>query len=167
MTRLHTPRLQLSEFSAADDASILALLNTPGFLTYIADRGVRTLEDARSYLAAGPCASYVANGFGLWKVSLTGTGETIGMCGLIRRDTLPCPDLGYAFLPAFVGFGYASEAGAAVMRHAFTTLALPQVLAIVEPANAASIHVLAKLGFRYQDTREVGGKRLQVHEARP
>ncbi|HEU0152236.1 MAG TPA: GNAT family N-acetyltransferase [Arenimonas sp.] len=161
-TLIDTPRLRLSELDEGDAAFALELLNTEGFLQHIGDRGVRSLDDARRFLREGPCASYAANGFGLWKVTRKSDGATVGMSGLVRRESLPKPDLGYAFLPAHAGQGLASEAGAAVLGHAFGVLRLAQVLAIVSPDNAGSVRVLQKLGMREWGLREFDGKMLRV-----
>lgn len=144
---LQTPRLLLRELTDADAPFVLALLNDPGFLQHIGDKGVRTLDDARGYLQSGPFASYAAHGFGLWRVALRGDDEAIGMCGLLRRDWLDAPDLGYAFLPAARGRGLAQEAADAVLRLARERLGLHRVLAIVSRDNAASIRLLERAGF--------------------
>jgi RimJ/RimL family protein N-acetyltransferase len=100
-------RLTLSEFELTDAGFILELINDPDFIRFIGDKKVRNIPDAEGYITSGPMKSYTENGFGLWKVSLTETGVPIGMCGLIRRETLPTIDIGYAFLPAFRAQGYA------------------------------------------------------------
>jgi len=166
---IDTPRLRLTELSEDDAGFVLALLNTEGFLRHIGDRGVRSLDDARRYLREGPLASYAEHGHGLWKVTLKADGAAVGMSGLVRRESLPRPDLGYAFLPGYAGQGLASEAGAAVLAHAFGVLRLPQVLAIVSPGNEASVRVLEKLGMREWGLREFDGEPLRVftREATP
>lgn len=142
-----TPRLRLDPFTVDDAAFIVALLTDPDWLRYIGDRGVRTEEEARGYLASGPLASYAAHGFGLYRVARRDTGAPIGMCGLLRRDTLPDVDLGFAFLPAHRGQGFAREAAAATLVYARETLGLDRIVAIVSPANASSIRVLEALGM--------------------
>ena len=116
MKILETERLLLRQFSLADAELILELLNEPSFIRNIGNRGVRTLADARSYILNGPVASYAKNGFGLYLVVLKQTNESIGMCGLIKRDTLEDVDIGYAFLPRFWARGYAVESARAVQR---------------------------------------------------
>jgi RimJ/RimL family protein N-acetyltransferase len=142
-----TPRLRLRELAEADAAFALALLNDPDFLAHIGDKGVRTLDDAVGYLRSGPLASYAAYGHGLWAVESLADGALLGMSGLLRRDWLDAPDLGYAFLPAARGKGIASEAARAVLDVAKARFALPRVVAIVSPANAASIRLLEGVGF--------------------
>lgn len=145
---LETERLSLRELSTEDAGFILRLLNEPSFISNIGDRGVRTLEDARSYLLTGPLASYHRHGFGIWRLALK-TGDTpIGICGLLQREMLEHADLGYALLPEFWSQGYAGEACAAVMAHARAVLGLPRLLAVVNEDNTRSIRLLEKMGFR-------------------
>lgn len=144
---LTTERLRLRRFTYDDAAFLVTLLNDPDFLRNIGDRGVRTDEDARAYLDAGPFASYAEHGFGLWCCERLDTGAPIGICGLLRRDTLPHADVGYALLPSARGAGFAREAVAGVLRHAREVLQLPSVVAIVSPANERSMQVLESLGY--------------------
>ncbi|HEU5097697.1 MAG TPA: GNAT family N-acetyltransferase [Roseiflexaceae bacterium] len=146
---LETDRLILRRFSAGDAAFILELVNDPGWLRFIGDRGVRTLEDARNYIQNGPVEMYDRLGFGLYAVDLKGGGTPIGMCGLLKRATLPAVDLGFAFLPRFAGQGYAAEAAAAVLAYAHQALGLARVLAITSPDNTRSIKLLERIGFQF------------------
>lgn len=149
MKVLETPRLVLRRLADADAPFILELTNDPDFLKNIGDRGVRNLDDAVRYIRNGPMAMYDRHGFGLFKVELKGTGEPIGMCGLLKRDVLPDVDIGYAFLPGFRSQGYAGESAAATLAYARDTLAIPRVAAIVSPGNLDSIRLLAKLGMAF------------------
>jgi [ribosomal protein S5]-alanine N-acetyltransferase len=145
---LETPRLQLRWLRAGDAPFMLALLNEPSFIRNIGDRGVRTIDAAREYIEAGPMASYARHGFGLYLVELTATHTAIGICGILKRDELPEPDLGFAFLPAYWSRGFAHEAASAVKAFARDVLGLPHLLAIVNPVNASSIRLLERLDFR-------------------
>jgi ribosomal-protein-alanine N-acetyltransferase len=150
-----TARLVVRELTADDAAFILALLNDPDWLANIGDRKVRTEEDARKYIAAGPAAMIAQHGFGLWAVARIDDAAPIGMCGLIRRTTLEDVDIGFAFLPAFRGRGYAAEAAAASVDVARTRFGLRRLVGIVSPSNAASIRLLEKLGMTYERTLEL------------
>jgi len=143
-----TARLRIARLTTDDAPFILGLVNDPDFLRYIGDRGVRSLEDAVAYITNGPLASYARHGFGLYLVSLGDTGVSIGIAGVLRRETLDDPDIGFAFLPAYRGQGYALEATRAVMDHALRDLHLGRIVAIVSPDNAASRRLLGVLGFR-------------------
>ena len=146
---LESERLRLRRLTTADGEFMLRLLNEPSFIANIGDRGVRTLEGARKYLADGPIASYAKHGYGLYMVELKTTGEPIGICGLVKRDYLADADVGFAFLPEFWSRGYAFESAAAVKAFAFETLGLARVLAITSPDNIGSIRVLEKIGLKF------------------
>ena len=149
MIILETKRLRLRHLAPDLDAEfILELLNDPSFIRYIGDKGVRDLDAARRYIVEGPMKSYEAYGFGLYLVELK-MNRAIGICGVLKRDTLPDPDIGFAFLPAYWNQGYAFESAAAVMDHARETLELARVLAITSPDNEASQKLLNKIGLRF------------------
>ncbi len=163
MTVLETPRLRLRRLDHADAPFILRLVNEPSWRQNIGDKGVRTLEDAVRYLTEGPLAMYARHGFGLYAVTRRGDDAPIGLCGLIRRDTLPDADIGYAFLPEFWGQGYAREAAVATLDHARRDFALPRLLAITAPHNAASIRLLEQLGFALERVECLGGATQPSH----
>jgi RimJ/RimL family protein N-acetyltransferase len=145
---LETDRLALRRLTTDDTAFILELLNDPSFLRHIGDKGVRNTADAVRYIQDGPLASYERFGFGLYLVERKDGGEPIGICGLLKRESLEDPDLGFAFLPRFWRKGYALESASAVLAHAGATLGLKRILAITSPGNVASINLLVKIGFR-------------------
>jgi RimJ/RimL family protein N-acetyltransferase len=149
MNILATARLLIRTVEVADAPFYLALVNDPDFLAQIGDRGIRSLDAARAHIENGPMRMQAALGHAIWLVALKESGVAIGMCGLIKRDTLPEVDLGYAFLPAWRGQGYALEAGRAVVQHARDALGLARLLAITAPANTASGALLEKLGLRF------------------
>ena len=150
MPVLETDRLVLRHLAPETDADfILKLLNEPSFIRYIGDKKVRTLDDARRYIQDGPGKSYEENGFGLNKVELKSTGEPIGISGLVKRDTLPEPDIGFAFLPEYWNQGYAIESARAVMDHARNVLGIDRVVAITSPDNDASARLLEKIGLKF------------------
>jgi ribosomal-protein-alanine N-acetyltransferase len=147
---LETERLILRQLTTDDAEFILELVNDPSFIRNIGDRNVRTIDDACAYILNGPVASYVKNGFGLYLVLLKETGESIGMCGLIRRETLEDVDIGYALLPRYWSRGYAVEAARATKEYAKDVIGLKRIVAIVDPANEPSSRVLEKIGLRYE-----------------
>jgi ribosomal-protein-alanine N-acetyltransferase len=156
MAVCETPRLRVRRLDADDAAFILQLLNEPSFLENIGDKGVRTLDDARAYIANGPVASYEKYGFGLFHVALRDStqrlGAAVGMCGLLKRDWLDDVDVGYAFLPAFWGQGYAYESSVGVIEWARRSLGVTRVVGLTKHDNQGSIRVLEKLGLRFERT---------------
>jgi [ribosomal protein S5]-alanine N-acetyltransferase len=154
---MKTARLTLRPFTPDDAAFIVELLNDPGWLRHIGDRKVRTQDDARAYLAKGPLAHAAKHGFALGAVERTSDGALIGMCGLIRREGLDDVDLGYAFLPAYRGQGYAREAAAAWLACGFERFGLQRIVAITSVDNAASGKVLAAIGMRFDKRLRLTG----------
>lgn len=144
---LQTTRLIISPFTLTDWPFIVELLNTPGWLQFIGDRNVHNEEQAKAYLTTGPIKSYAEFGYGLMKVQLKTTGQSIGMCGLLKRDTLEHPDIGFAFLPEFFGQGHAYEAVAATIKRMQESLKVQKIYALVQSDNERSILLLKKLSF--------------------
>ena len=155
---LETERLVLRPFTLADSDFIMELLNTEGYLKYIADRNIKSTEDAELYLQSGPLKSYAEYGFGLCKILLKARngeadgGEAVGMCGLLWHDYLPSPDVGYALLPQYEGKGYGRESAEAVLRWGFEECGISTILAIVLPQNYGSVRLLERLGMKLQKT---------------
>ena len=150
MLVLETDRLRLRRILVEDADFILGLLNEPSFIQNIGDKGVRTRDDARSYILNGPIASYEKFGFGLWLVETKESSACIGMCGLLKRDALENVDIGYALLPEFWSRGYAFESASAVLVYAGRMLGLKRVVAITNPENQSSIRLLEKMGFHFE-----------------
>jgi RimJ/RimL family protein N-acetyltransferase len=150
MKVLETARLTVRRLTVEDAPFILKLVNEPSWLRFIGDRGVRNLEDARGYILKGPIEMYGRYGFGLYLTELKTDGTPIGMCGLIKRESLKDVDIGFAFLPAYWGKGYAYEAAAAVLEHGRSAFALSRIVAITSPDNISSIKLLEKIGLRFE-----------------
>lgn len=162
MIRLHTDRLVIREQTVADAAFVLALVNDPDWLRHIGDRGVRTLEGARAYIETGAVAMVRRHGHGLFLVETRDGNVPVGLCGLLRRDGFADVDLGFAFLPAFRGKGYAREAAEATLAFAWHTLGVKRVAAIVSPTNEASIGLLTRLGFAFDRETTLGAETLHL-----
>ena len=149
MFSLSTERLRLRKIDTSDASFILRLLNEPSFIQFIGDKGVRSLDDARQYILNGPVKSYQKHGFGLYLVTLESDNTPMGMCGLLKRESLQDVDIGFAFLPEFWNKGYALEAAAAVMIYGKDILKLPRIVAITNKDNYASAKLLNKIGLRF------------------
>ena len=155
---LETPRLTLRRLTVEDATFILALVNEPSWLLHIGDKHVRTLEDARRYIAGGPMAMYARHGFGLYLVERREDAAPLGICGLLKRDTLEDVDIGFAFLPAYWGRGYAREAAVATLAQAREVFGLARVVAIASPANTSSIRLLESVGFVFERALRMPGE---------
>ena len=150
MTVVETERLTLRRLELGDAEFILGLLNDPSFLRFIGDKGVRTLDDAREYISNGPVASYERFGFGLYLTERKEDRVPIGICGLLKRESLEDVDVGFAFLPQFWSKGYAFESASAVMAYGRNVLGLTRIVAVTSPDNDASIRLLEKLGLKFE-----------------
>jgi RimJ/RimL family protein N-acetyltransferase len=147
---IQTERLILRQLTPADAPFILQLLNEPSWLQFIGDRGVRTLAEAEQYIINGPIAMYVEYGFGLYVVEQKENPQPMGLCGLIKRPLLEDVDIGFAFLPAFWGQGFAAEAAGGVLQYGREVHQLPRVVAITSLDNDRSARVLEKIGLRFE-----------------
>jgi ribosomal-protein-alanine N-acetyltransferase len=162
MTLPSTQRLELRHLAVDDAPFMLELLNDPAFIANIGDRGVRNVEDAARYIQNRMIPSYAQNGFGLYVVELRATGVAVGICGLVKRDYLDDADIGFAFLPQFLGQGYALESATAVCVHAIEVLRLPRLLAITAPHNTRSMHLLGKIGLRFERMITPPGEAMEI-----
>jgi RimJ/RimL family protein N-acetyltransferase len=165
MNILETNRLLLREMDPdADAAFVYELLNSPKFLQYIGDRGVRSVDEAAVFIEDKYRQSYRDNGFGLYTVELKDDGTQIGICGFVKRNTLPGPDIGFAFLPDHERKGYGFESAAAILEYGRTKLNFDRVLAITSPGNEASENLLAKLGFIAKGSMDSPGDSVNLFE---
>ncbi|WP_417899649.1 GNAT family N-acetyltransferase [Bacillus haimaensis] len=146
MIVIETDRLLLRKVVETDAAFILRLLNEPGWLEYIGDKGVRSMEDAVHYIKTGPRAMYEREGFGLFLVEWKGNQAPIGLCGLIKRDGLDDVDIGYALLADYHGQGFAFEAAQGTFEYA-KEIGLKRIIAITTKDNHSSMKLLEKLGM--------------------
>ncbi|HKW51624.1 MAG TPA: GNAT family N-acetyltransferase [Candidatus Eisenbacteria bacterium] len=162
MKVLETQRLIVRRFSLEDAAFALELVNDPAWLQFIGDRNVRTLEDARGYLRKGALDMYERVGFGMYVVTLKRSGEPIGTCGLIKRESLDDVDIGFAFLPQFRGHGYALESATAVLDHGRRSLGMKRIVAIVSPGNSRSIAILEKIGLTFERMLKLPGDEEEI-----
>ena len=150
MTVIETSRLILSELKTEDAAFILKLYNDRDFISYIGDKGIRSIKDAEKFIENGPKQSYREHRHGLYLVQLKDF-TSIGICGLLKRANLDLPDIGFAILPDYRRVGFIYEASKAVIQDAKKRLLYDKIVAITSPNNNASINLLIKLGFRYKE----------------
>jgi len=159
---LETKRLVLRRFELDDAQFILELVNDPDWLRFIGDKSVRNLEDARGYIQKCPMDMYARHGFGLYCVELKSDATPIGMCGLLKRDTLEDVDIGFAFLPRFRSQGYGREAAQATLAYGADVLGLKRIVATTTPDNDASGRLLGKIGLRFERMFAVPGENREV-----
>ena len=149
---IETERLILRKFTVDDAPFILKLLNTPSWLRFIGDRNVHSIEEAEQFLLNRYMKGYETHGFGFYLAIEKVTKNPIGMCGLVKRANLEDVDIGFAFMPDFVGKGYGFEAASATLKYAENVLKLEKVIAIVDPKNVVSIALIKKIGLKFEKT---------------
>lgn len=149
MKILQTERLTLRTMHPDDAAFYYELVNDPTWLEHIGDKGIRSVDGARTAIIEGACAMQERHGHSLYVMERKSDGAPLGLCGLIKRDTLPDVDIGYAIRPAYFGAGYTFEAAEAVVAYARDVLGIKRLLGITNPGNTVSIKLLEKLGLTF------------------
>jgi ribosomal-protein-alanine N-acetyltransferase len=170
MQNLLTSRLRLRPLIMDDAEFILELVTDPDWLTYIGDKGVHSMDDAKRYISVGPQAMYQQHGLGLLLVESIESCKPLGLCGLLKRDNLPMPDVGFAFLAAARGQGNAYEAASAVIVHSFQQRSIDCLAAITSKTNVRSQALLQKLGFTFKglhhmDENDPGSNLFELSKA--
>ena len=148
MPRLSGGRIQLRKFNLSDAPFILELLNSKGWIDHIGDRNVHSLKDAKTFIKESLLQHFTTHHFGLWAIELKEDKSLVGMCGLLHREYLDVPDLGFALHEDFYGKGYATEAAELSIKFAYNRLHLRKIKAITNPENTKSQHLLKKIGFK-------------------
>lgn len=146
--RIETPRLRLRPLQESDAEFVLRLVNDPAFIENIADKNLRTPDEARAFLRDGPWTNQPRAGYGQLLVQARDSGAAVGVCGLLYREALALTDVGFAMLAEFRGRGFALEAARAAMEYGYTELELAEIVGLTSPTNLASIRVLEKLGMQ-------------------
>ena len=149
-----TTRLTFRRITEQDCDFIFDLYSTQTFKRFIADKNFQSAEDARKFIVNSLSVMYRTPGLGLMLVELKSNATPIGICGLIKRDSLDEVDLGFGYLPMYEGLGYGSEAAASFVDLASQQLCLPRLVAITTSDNISSINLLGKLGFRFERIHE-------------
>ncbi len=159
---IETERLILRKFTLDDAAFMLELLNTPAWLRFIGDRNVRTIEEAGQYLLNGNIRSYREYGFGFYVVVIKETNESLGICGIVKREGLDDIDIGFGFLPQFIGKGYGYEAATAMLDYALNDLKIKRIVAIINPENVVSIALIKKIGLQFEKMVRLSNKDIEL-----
>lgn len=162
---LETPRLLIRRLQAEDAASLAAIWADPTVTRHMG--GPRDEARVRMSLAEDAAAPGQPD-YDLHPVVEKATWRIIGHCGLLEKtvDGVGEIELVYVFASSAWGKGYATEAGHAIMGHAFTRWGVRRLIALIDPENAGSERVAVKLGMRHEkDTLRPGGKRMKVFVA--
>ncbi|EPF7977422.1 GNAT family N-acetyltransferase [Vibrio harveyi] len=165
MKTLTTKRLTLRLVSAEDAPFILELYNQPDFYRFVGDKQIRTLEEAKRYIQDNMLRMQELKGVSLLVVETNHDKQPVGICGLVKRDTLTAFDIGYGYLPSAYGKGYAKEAASVVVDFAREEMNIENLVAITNNDNIRSISLLEKLGFQFERVEQTydNGRTLQLY----
>ena len=144
---IETERLRLRMFRASDLDDLAALFADPDVMRYVANGKPADRAEAEKALAS-IIAHWARHGFGRWAVEDKATGEFLGYGGL--RSLFGTPEVVYHFTKAHWGKGFATELARASLRFGFDLHNFDRIVAIAKPGNAASIHVMEKLGMQFE-----------------
>ena len=151
MVILETDRLILRHFHILDAEAMGYVFGDAEVMRF--GPGVQTAQWIHDWLVGCLENYYQKWGFGPWAVVEKNSGQAIGYCGLFYFPDVggqPAVEIGYRLARSVWGQGYATEAVLAVRDYGFNVLGLPRLIAMIDPANAASIRVAAKAGMRYE-----------------
>jgi [ribosomal protein S5]-alanine N-acetyltransferase len=154
-----TSRLVLRPVNLHDAAFILELLNTKGWIQFIGDRKVNNIEDSRNYIQKimnNPHTLY-------WVARLEREHASVGIISFIKRSYLEHWDIGFAFLPAFFGNGYAYESAEKILQEMLKNPQHSTILATTKVDNQSSIHLIEKIGFHFKKEMENETERLLLY----
>ncbi len=152
MSMLETERLLICKADKGDADFFFELLNSPNWVQFIGDRGIKSKKDAIIYIEKSLIYSYKTNGYGLYKMISKMENKPIGICGFIKRDYLEHVDIGFAILPEYEGKGFTYEAAKKTIEYGTSTLKLHPILGITTAKNTKSRNLLQKIGLVQVDT---------------
>ncbi|WP_372368089.1 GNAT family N-acetyltransferase [Candidatus Uabimicrobium sp. HlEnr_7] len=146
---IESKRLLLKKMTLSNADFILQLMNDPEWEKFISSNK-KTLQCAKDFITKAGTQSYEQHKFGYFLVLHKDQQIPIGICGLLKRNYLQQPDLGFAFIPSFRKQGYAYEAAFAVIEYAINIHKIKTLQAITKKHNHKSIILLNKLGFHFK-----------------
>jgi RimJ/RimL family protein N-acetyltransferase len=166
---LRTPRLSLrSPAASAFDVLYARVLSDADVMRFVFRGGALSRADAAAFFQSE--FDHAGSGRGLGTLVEKPSGEIVGFAGLIPCKALGSEDHEFGFVLArrFSGKGYATEIGRGQIDYGFGVLGCRRLLALVSPANAASIATVLKLGMRHHSnvsSAERGERRVYVIDA--
>lgn len=147
MVFLTMSRIILQRFTLNDAPFLKELMNTPGWLQFIGDRQIDSIQKAADYITDKFFTHFNEFGYGPVKLCLKDTEQPIGIITVVKRDYLPYPDIGFALLPEYEGKGYAFEGSKAIIEQLTKEFNFPELYAFTEIDNIKSITLIERLGF--------------------
>jgi len=147
MPSIETERLLLRKFRPDDLDDLAALFADPDVVRYVGD-GCPVSRDEAERALYSTLRHWQEHGFGRWAVLDRQTLEFVGFGGL--RSLFGTPEVVYHLAKACWAKGLATEIGQAALTFGFEQRGFDRIVAIAKPLNAASIHVMKKLGMHFE-----------------
>jgi len=146
---LETERLVIREWQASDRPAFTAIMSHPEVTQYVHGGRPYTETEVDEWFAR-QARQIAEHGICMGAIVEKSTGLVAGLGGTQPLGTTGNLEIGWILGRDFWGRGYATEAGAAAMRHVLETLRRPRVVAIIDPDNEPSKRVAARLGMKYE-----------------
>ncbi len=148
---IETERLYIRELTSLDDKGMFELDSDPLVHTYLGNKPIETIEQSKAVIEF-VLQQYKDNGIGRWAIIEKGTDDFVGWTGFKLMTTavnghIGHYDFGYRLTRKHWGKGYATESGKAALHYGIDTLKFKEIYGMTDVNNAASRHVLEKLGF--------------------
>jgi len=159
-----TPRLYFRQFIIEDAALILELNSYAEVVKYVHEPVLETIEQAVTVLSNNILPQYKLYNMGRLATHEKATNQFIGWCGLKYRPKEDEIDLGYRFIPAAWGKGYATESALQTLQYGFTDLQLQRIIGRAHVENDASLKVLRKIGMSYLRNEVVDGCPVETYQ---
>lgn len=147
MPTVETTRLYLRMFTPDDLDDLYGILSDPDVMRYVAQGKPVSREETESALHS-VIRHWERHSFGRWAVIDKASRKFIGYGGL--RMLIDTPEVVYHLAKAYWGRGVATEMAQASLRYGFNEHGFDRIVAIAKPENKASIHVMEKIGMRYE-----------------
>jgi ribosomal-protein-alanine N-acetyltransferase len=153
---LETKRLRMSPWQAEDWREFHEIATDPQVMRYIHD-GTPWQETRSREFVERQMALFAARQFCLWKLAPRQDGPLIGFCGLQPLPETSEIEIGWWLARDQWGRGLATEAAREALRDGFERVGLERIVAIAQPANGASVHIMQKLGMQFERMTEARG----------
>ena len=164
---MYPERLFSRPFTLDDAEEYLPLVSDPDVIRYTGEEPQVSVEAAREIIATRPLRDYAIHGFGRMACIEKSSGRLIGFSGLKFLDDLQEVDIGYRFLPAYWGKGYATESARVLMQQGTNELGISRIIGLVQPDNTSSANVLLKLGLGFERKVCLSGFDLDLYAIVP
>lgn len=162
MTLATTPRLLIRTLQLDDLDALVPILGDKAVMEF--STGSLSKDEIQEWLITR-IAEYDTNGFSVWAIVLKDENKLIGFCGIRPADLDGRTEIEliFRFAQAYWGQGYATEAARGVVEYAFNTLAINEIIAVINSRNTRSQNVLQKLGMFYEKDSVYKGFPVRVY----